>query len=150
MLNSVFTSLFNEITNNIEFDVDWKNNTGYLDGVTYEMIVEPGKLAKTTDDFGRRVILIGTDVGTCAIFERYTDNNDKENIVVVSNVPRSLTSLFPQGSMSTEAFERLLGITTIRNIGVTIQYIISDTAKMNGFLVSPFTKQKSNLNALSA
>ena len=85
---SIIQRIFREIQTEIPFDPEWANGTGYLDGaVSYPL--PPGGTAKTTDNYGRRVILIGTRFGTVAVFDRYQGQTDGG--VYVSNRPQSVT-----------------------------------------------------------
>lgn len=86
-----FASLFSKINNTIEFDKNWKNGTGYLDGAVYDVKLASGERAKTTDDLGRNVIFVGTELGTFVMFERYSHEQDgTRSSVIVANAPRAL------------------------------------------------------------
>lgn len=85
----IFNTTFNnEGVLDIEFDVKWKNGTGYLDGACAANL-ERGEMRKCFDDLGRRVILIGTRFGTIAVFDRYSKQHDDG--VYVINTPSSPT-----------------------------------------------------------
>ena len=84
---SIFQRIFREIQTEVPFDPSWANGTGYLDGAVYHPL-PPGKMAKTIDNYDRRVILIGTRFGTVVVFDRYRGQTDGG--VYVSNRPRSV------------------------------------------------------------
>ena len=84
----IFQRVFRETKSEVPFDTSWDNGTGYLDGaVSYP--VSPGEMVKTTDNYGRRVIMIGTRLGTVVVFDRYKGQTDGG--VYVSNRPQSVT-----------------------------------------------------------
>ena len=88
MSNATFTAAYDRISNAVEFNPSWKNNTGYLDNAVHDKnIVE---ICKTIDDKGRKMIIIPTPVGNVVVFERYTNG---ENGVVVSNAPLAIEKL---------------------------------------------------------
>ncbi len=130
MRNSTFTSRYERIETVIPFDPEWKNGTGYLDGAI-NVKLAAGVCAKSYDDFNRRIILIGTPVGTIVLFDRHTGNDDpeKENIVVVINRPWSLARLLPEGSQSDDEFNRIVGYTQESNIGAVLAKIIKTVNK---------------------
>jgi hypothetical protein len=82
----VFNEQFDKIQKTIDFKEDFKNNTGYLNGVVEFAEVPEGEIVKMVDDFGRRCILIGTLFGTTVVFQRYADSEDR----YVCNLPREL------------------------------------------------------------
>ena len=71
----IFQRIFQQIQNEIPFDPSWANGTGYLDGAVSHTL-PPGKMAKTIDNYDRRVILIGTRFGTVVVFDRYQGQTD--------------------------------------------------------------------------
>jgi len=81
----IFKKCFDSIQNAVPFDHSWKNGTGYFDHATNMIELPAGELAKSTDDFGRRIILVGTRFGTVVVFDRY--KNQSDGGVYVSNIP---------------------------------------------------------------
>lgn len=83
-------AVFSHISANakeIQFDKNWKNGTGYLNGaVSADLGLVPGEVRSFVDDHGRRGVVIGTRVGNVALFERYTDDRG----VIVFNAPEEV------------------------------------------------------------
>lgn len=116
-----FSNVFNSITCTIEFNEDWNNGTGYYNGAVKQNQLPPGKRAKcVSPDNYRRIVLIGTRFGNAVFFERYTQDDTKTNIIVVSNVPRQLNGFVPSGSMSDELFLQLASY-DFANVGTAIE-----------------------------
>jgi len=92
----VFEKVLSKVTQVVVFDPKWKNTTGYLDGlVKVDLGLEPGQMAKTLDDFGRQVIIVGTPYGNAVVFERYSPTVDGErSSVYVSNLPENIRMFF--------------------------------------------------------
>jgi hypothetical protein len=124
--SAVFANVFNSIETAVEFSTEWKNGTGYLDHLVYEDLgIAEGKLAKTIDDMGRRIIIVGTALGNAVIFERYTYKEDGQ-FVVVSNTPVAIraSGLVMDGSMSVEDFKQHTGADFCgRNVGQAVRAI---------------------------
>lgn len=107
-----FAKIYAELVENqrtsVSFEPKWNNGTGYLDGAVSAEI-RPGTTATTTTDNNRRVILIGTDIGTVAVFERYSaKENGERSSVIVANAPRALGAI-TDGSLSAEIIDLLVG-----------------------------------------
>lgn len=88
-----FTRLFDSTLCGITFKEEWKNGTGYLDGLREEdlqfFVNEKTRVetVRTIDDYGRRVlIIVGHGCRNQVFFERYS----KEGTVIVSNIGMSL------------------------------------------------------------
>lgn len=130
MRNSTFTRAYDTITNVIPFNPEWKNATGYLDGAV-KVKLDAGQTAKSYDDFNRRIILVGTPVGTIVLFDRHTgnDNPEKENIVVVLNRPHHLIGVIDEGSQSDDDFIRIVGYSPVSNIGTVLRGLVGAANK---------------------
>lgn len=105
----VLVSVFNNITNTVEYSTKWENGTGYLDGVVRDttIVFDDNGYAKSTTTKGRRMVIVKTVKGNIVIFERYTDPH---STVVVSNMPGSIGTLFQlDGSLSAEKVRHILG-----------------------------------------
>lgn len=86
MNNELFNSVHANATD-ITFNPEWKNGTGYLDGAT-TVDLSVGEVRSFTDDNNRKGILIGSAVGTTAVFERYTNGDSG---VLVNNTNRFMS-----------------------------------------------------------
>ena len=76
-----FEKRFNAIQTFIPFKPEWHNGTGYFDALT-RYPLQPGDIAKSRDENGRRIILMGTRFGTVAVFDRYNDQTNGGTYVV--------------------------------------------------------------------
>ncbi|MBN22683.1 MAG: hypothetical protein CL678_15470 [Bdellovibrionaceae bacterium] len=124
---------FEKIFNNpdvvkIEFDPKWRNGTGYYNDAT-TVPLEPGVIAvsQEPDPNNRRIILVGTSVGTAVAFERYTPGIGQP-FVVVSNVPNALRHIVVSGSMSADAFDLHFG-ETYHNVGHIVNDVVNEYIK---------------------
>lgn len=71
--SEMFQRAFDSTGARIAFSMDWKNGTGYLDGlVQADVGLRAGEVACAVDDFHRRVLVVGTPVGNIVVFERYS------------------------------------------------------------------------------
>jgi hypothetical protein len=89
-----------------------ENGTGYFDHLATDkdLYKEGYTICKSVTPAGRRIIIATTPVGNIVVFERYTNvDNTNENIPVVSNVPRAIRRLMPDGAMSDDAFTGIFG-----------------------------------------
>lgn len=93
--NQAFLSLFINTVPEVPFDPAWDNGTGYMDGATNFTVV-PGTTVKSTDLNGRKIVLMGTEIGTLTVFQRYAKDDDT---VVVYNAPTGWRQVF-QKSMA--------------------------------------------------
>lgn len=117
----VFLAAFDKIETTLEFDTTWSNGTGYFDGAR-DVDLEAGKRAKSIAPDGRRLILVGTDVGTCVAFERYSPDTGSA-FVVVTNVPGPLGPLISSGSLEEVEFRKYF-YSGILNIGTYVAGIL--------------------------
>ena len=120
----IFQQVFRETKSEVPFDPSWANGTGYLDGaVNYPL--SPGEMAKTTDNYDRRVILIGTRFGTVVVFDRYRGQTDGG--VYASNRPHSTTidALMTGNAIGGWEMACVLG-DKFPNIGETIEKIYAE------------------------
>lgn len=92
-----FNDKFETITNNIAFDPAWKNGTGYFDhAVEKDLGLRDGDLGRSTDEHGRRIILIGTMFGNVVLFERFAPDQDEDgerSSFIVRNLPNHVRKL---------------------------------------------------------
>lgn len=95
----------------VEFNSDWYNGTGYLDGLCKESLefTDSEFLASETTD-GRTVVIVKSPIGNYVLFERFTNGEDG---IVVSNEPAGYASFngfigFGR-QVSTELLIKLLG-----------------------------------------
>jgi hypothetical protein len=67
-----FLNLYNQIGKVITFNPEWHSGLGDINGVvtseTRRIIMTQGEYAKMTDNYGRKIILIGSYFGTIAVY----------------------------------------------------------------------------------
>lgn len=125
--SKVFNSLFDEIKTVVPFSEKWYNGTGYLDGAVRDVKLEPGARAKSEtfgiDGLTRRIILIGTPVGTVVFFERYLPEKDGTRCaVIVNNVPSELDGIIASGSVPDNKLSAFIGSDWL-NIGHSVHRV---------------------------
>lgn len=103
-----FTEIFNHIETEIPFSAEWLNGTGYFDGAVRAVKLRKGHRAKSTAADGRRLVMVGTSVGTCVAFERYSPGTGSR-FVIVTNLPSEARVLVPSGSLDIDQFAELFG-----------------------------------------
>lgn len=95
----------------VEFKEIYNNGTGYFDRMTSETFefTEGGYVATKTDT-GRVIVVMKTEVGNYAFFDRYAD---VDNTIVTSNEPAGHASfngfIGLGGQVSTEVLIKLFG-----------------------------------------
>lgn len=114
-VNTVFTRAFDAITDELPYNPKWSNGTGYHDYAVnggYAPTLRPGQIVKSRSPGNRRLILIGTRLGNVVIFDRYKDQEGRDDVIFVYNA----TNLFkagrwtePSGPISEEVMATLLG-----------------------------------------
>ncbi|MEG0365564.1 MAG: hypothetical protein RR585_01920 [Coprobacillus sp.] len=92
-----FDEIINQVDTCIQFNPDWNNGTGYLDGAAEDKSINllKGEMARslTVDEVHpvlnhRRILLIGVGDGTnVVVFERHCNGADE---MIVSNTPHHL------------------------------------------------------------
>lgn len=91
-IDSTFNASFEAITKTLPFNPQWANGTGYFDhAVKGECapVLGAGEMAKSEDDVGRPLIIIGTPIGNVVVFRRYS----KEMGRYTFNAPRNFEAL---------------------------------------------------------
>ena len=123
----VFYDCLEKITETVQFDPSWSNDTGYYDGAVKAPVLV-GKWIWCHDrTTNRYLILIGTRFGTIAVFERYTHGS--KTPVFVCNTPRKGYVVWQSAGLNSQLGERVLTHvlgdpefpTIAPNIGMTIE-----------------------------
>lgn len=139
--NQVFTQVFNNIKNEIPFNKEWSNGSGYFDhAITgpHAVKIKNEEIIKSVTPGGRRIIFIGTRLGTIAVFDRFTEQENKDNEAVFVH---NTTSAVSQGcwfsnTALTESELLLLlgeyGYTGEYNLGWRIEQLFSAMKKTEG------------------
>lgn len=126
---TIFNQTFlNVAVKEIEFNPAWKNGTGYFDAAVEgpeAPALEVREMIKTIDDYGRRMIIVGTRFGNVVVFDRFTKQEDDG--VYVVNMPRGkiFTVLVDSASVGEHGMLNILGSwgNIKNNIGNTVEII---------------------------
>jgi len=73
---ALFDAKFDSIQNVILLNKNWVNQTGYFDYAVRLIELKEGEEAKSADQWGRKLIFIGTAFGTTVVFQRFTCKSD--------------------------------------------------------------------------
>lgn len=112
----------------IEFNPEWKNGTGYLDGAVegeFAPKLEAGEVATCLDNFGRLVVMVGTPFGNVVVFTRFNNWQEDENSVVVFNGPTEVTQYFLDISSALKPadIENIFGLNCSPNVGKKLKIL---------------------------
>lgn len=80
-----FVKLYVGASRDIPFDSAWGNGTGYLDHVCEMVKLAPGETARSEDNHGRPILLLGYCGVTIVVFKRYSE---AANVMLCSNLPK--------------------------------------------------------------
>ena len=105
-LQDIFTSALTHVLDFTPYKSEWANGLGYMDDITkYELAV--GEVIKSQHEDGRRVIIVGTAIGSVVVFERYALGHGP--FVLVSHGPDSLGFIIgAAGQLDIDTFQRIL------------------------------------------
>jgi hypothetical protein len=128
-----FNSALKAIKLERAYDPSWANGTGYFNGAC-NAEVGVGVLVKSLSSDNRNIILIGTPLGTVAIFQHHTYAE-----IVTINAPRALQAtgiMYRENShLSAENIEFYLGVLeddSESNLGFIVQAIYDSVAEAKG------------------
>lgn len=98
----------------VEFNPAWQNNQGYFNHAVrgeHAPMVAEGRIVKSTDQFGRKLLIIGTRCGNCVVFERHCGVAIGSDTIYVGNYPLALTKLriSPHGAITEDGMISLIG-----------------------------------------
>lgn len=140
MTNAVtaLEAAFQKTQAEIPFDRNWSNSTGGFDYAVYsEHRVElpSGKTAKSTTPGGRKIVFVGTHLGTVAVFDRTIKINGTDTKVVDMNATSAFMKcrwLSVGDSLLADEVELLLGSEQDgwQNIGIIIDSIAEAAQKI--------------------
>jgi hypothetical protein len=113
---ALFNNKFNSITNVVEFNPLWYDDEGYFDAAVNLMedgepeiavTLKPGEMAKCISSDHRKMIFVGTDFGTCVVFQKYSSSFD---ILIVNQAKLLANSCFIENDALTyDALKRIVG-----------------------------------------
>lgn len=78
-LNSVVFAQYFAAATVIAFNPDWSEFGGYFAGAVYDEAapaLEAGQLCSSVAPDGRKLLLLGTELGNIVVFQRYYDNQE--------------------------------------------------------------------------
>ena len=125
-----FNERFDAINNEVTFNANWSNGCGYYPNAIrgeHGVKLVPGELAKSTATNNRKMIFVGTRLGTLVVFERFANG---EKGVYVLNAPHKLNKLrlySTSGGLNEADMTRIIGTKWDHkptNIGTMIEAII--------------------------
>lgn len=129
-----FQASFDKIETTIEFNKEWANGTGYYDHcVTDELHLVPGQLAKSEDEYGRRMIIVGTVFGNAVAFERFAPKDGVRSNVIVTNVPREVRAFVRDGALDEDVIIDHFTFKT-NNIGTKLDWVVMQANKIQARL----------------
>lgn len=116
---ALFQERYEAISLEVPYNPEWGNGTGYFDGAVKDPAVAAllpvGAMGRCTDEYNRKMILIGTSAGTVVIFPRYSDDNQR----LVYNMPFAISKLelVDHGLLQFGSLYKLVGGGAEPNVG---------------------------------
>jgi len=92
-VHQTFIDIWNTLST-IDFEEEWHNGTGYLNGLAREKITV---LARFTDNLNRKGFVIPTTKGCLVVFERYSDG--LHGVIVTNSTPDLFSSALKMDAM---------------------------------------------------
>jgi hypothetical protein len=122
----------------IQFNPAWNNGTGYFDFAVkgeFAPVLKAGQLVKAVAHDGRKIIIIGTPLGSVAVFQRYIPSTTT-TMPIVYNTTSAVGSarLIPHGAMTHDTAVMVLGDESVvmpDNIGFMLERIIEASKNIN-------------------
>lgn len=125
-IDAFFNQAFDRVTKTLEFKSEWANGTGYLDHVAEgpdAPVLAAGEMAKSIDNFGRPMIIVGLPVGNLVVFRRYTKEDGIYTYNASSEFDRYWMGTFCQGKQTLDDLKAFFGEwSTDDNVGHLMAY----------------------------
>lgn len=123
-----FNKYFAEIQREVEFSMSWHNGTGYFDMAVKDAelnaALHPGDMAKCVDNFGRKLIFVGTRFGVVVVFQRAANNPDSRHCVNLAGIFQRLNFVNANNSpLTRENANQIFGSWDSYNVGQRIEDI---------------------------
>ncbi len=131
-----FTEVFESITDEISISEEHCNGTGCFDYLIDHCTIAVGKLARSIDVSGRRVILVGTPFGNLVVFDRFQPKFDGTDVISVNqSLTLSKEGWLKTGTQNMETLKNIFGDHNNNpdeyNIGFSVKHYINATQKLN-------------------
>ena len=109
----IFTKLY-ESSNvrEIPFDKEWSNGTGYFDHAIYgehAVEIKNGEILKSVSPGNRRIMFLGTRLGTIAVFDRFT-GSEKDVFVYNTTTAINRGRWIGSGALSEDDMSTIFGM----------------------------------------
>lgn len=102
-----FKSVLEKIAFEVPFETEWKNGTGYFDHAV-DCYVPEGRVVKSLcPTTKRRIILVGTVLGTVVVFERYTPDMNQP-FILTWHAPKALRAFIGEPALTSDTLERIV------------------------------------------
>ncbi len=86
-MHELFLKVYNSIKQELPFDHEWSNGTGYYDGAASAVLDgHEGTMYRSVDPHGRKIILIKGENGNDIVFERYALEDNWAEIPICGNI----------------------------------------------------------------
>lgn len=134
-MSKQFEEVFNHFPA-IEFDVKWKNGTGYLDHAVKgenAPVLSVGEVRTFIDDKSRRGFLIGTPKYNIVVFQRYTNG---EKGAWVMNASRQVSAVLGPDYDSAFSEESALKLVGFYPDCFSVVESLNIGKRLNSFLVA--------------
>lgn len=96
-----------KIKDTVPFDPEWRSENGYFENAV-DFPLECGKVVKSTCSFSeRRLILVGTPLGTVIVFERHSAKTG-QTFVLVHNSHKALAPMLGTSGLSMAQFSLIV------------------------------------------
>lgn len=132
----LFQAKYDQIKEEVPYNANWANKTGYYDHACegkHAIELAVGKEVKAFDTAtGRKLILIGTDLGPIVIFNRYTDKYDR----IAIHGPYCLFKLLDikEAAVGQSELERLVGSVSVpalfKNVGSRFKDVLAEATSI--------------------
>lgn len=123
-LANQFAKLIANVAFEIPFEPEWKNGTGYFDHAV-DCYVPEGRVVKSTcPTTNRRLVLVGTVLGTVVVFERYTPDIGQP-FILTWHAPKALRNFLGEPALTAERLDMIVcHYHTQTNISVYVDRLV--------------------------
>jgi hypothetical protein len=122
-IDHFFNATFDLVDTRIDFNPEWTNGTGYLDHAaegSHAPILKAGEMVKSIDEFGRKIIIVGTPVGNLVVFRRYTKEDGIYTYNASKGFDRWAMGKHCNGKQTLDDLKSFFGDMGIDNVGIRI------------------------------